>query len=169
MGFLTLSLLVRQPHLESNLTVNDESMVNPDKLFFYGNSQGAVLGGGYTAMHGQMDGVILGVGGAPFSLAQPCTRLHPISLDLETMYDNWMDITLIQALYQQLWDPTESIGWTHLQQSPVLMQAQSETPVFRPSVPMYWHGVSMQGFAACKQNGFRSRASQSALLRFSLY
>ena len=147
MEFLTLSLLVRQPHFmqDSNLTVNDESMVNPDKLFFYGNSQGAVLGGGYTAMHGQMDGVILGVGGAPFSLLlNRAQGFTPFLLILETMYDNWMDITLIQALYQQLWDPTESIGWTHLQQSPVLMQAA----IGDASVPTIGAHVLARGFNA---------------------
>ena len=126
MEFFALSLLVRQPHfmMDPHLTLNDDSMINPERLFFYGNSQGAVLGGGYSAMHGQMDGVILGVGGAPFSLLlNRAQGFTPFLLILETMYDDWRDITLIQALYQQLWDPTESIGWTHLQQSPVLMQA----------------------------------------------
>ena len=96
-------------------------------------------------MHGDLDGVILGVGGAPFSLLlNRAQGFEPFLLILETMYDNWEDITLIQALYQQLWDPTESIGWTHLQSAPVLMQAA----IGDGSVPTIGAHVLARGFNA---------------------
>lgn len=126
MEFLTLSLLVRQSHFiaDSNLQANGEPIIDPSRLFYYGNSQGSVLGGGYAAMHPDMDGVILGVGGAPFSLLlHRAEGFHPFLIVLSTMYDDWKDITLIEAVFQQLWDPTESIGWTQKQSAPVLLHA----------------------------------------------
>ena len=121
--------------------------------FLLWKSQGAVLGGGYTAMHGQMDGVILGVGGAPFSLLlNRAQGFTPFLLILETMYDNWMDITLIQALYQQLWTHGK-----HWMDSPATESCVDASCNRRRQCSDHRSctGTGFQcPYAACKQNGF---------------
>ena len=59
------------------------------------------------------------------------------------MYDNWEDITLIEPSISS-GDPTESIGWTHLQSAPVLMQAA----IGNGSVPTIGAHVLARGFNA---------------------
>lgn len=109
---------------DANLVVDGVSLIDPEHLYFYGNSQGAVLGGAYAAMSPRVERAVLGVPGMPFSLL--LTRAEgfsPFFRLLETMYEDWADITLMINLFQPLWDPGESAGWIHRMDRPVLMQA----------------------------------------------
>ncbi|MFT5681926.1 MAG: hypothetical protein ACI8RZ_002844 [Myxococcota bacterium] len=109
---------------EAQLTVEGTPLIDPERLYFYGNSQGAVLGGAYAAMSPDIQRAVLGVPGMPFSLL--LTRAEgfaPFFQLLETMYEDWADITLMINLFQPLWDPGESGGWVHRMDRPVLMQA----------------------------------------------
>ena len=131
---IVLSTLMRQSNLgqEEAFSSQSTSLIDPQHLYFYGNSMGAALGGGYSAMHPDIHRVVLGVGGMPFSLL--LTRaigFEPFLSIMETMYSDWRDITLIMGLFQQLWDPAESIGWAHLQDKDVLLQIA----IGDPSVP----------------------------------
>jgi len=90
------------------------SLVDTSALHFYGNSQGSILGGGYVAMSPDIERAVFGVGGTPYSLL--LTRSHDFELYfmmLRAKYDDDMDISLLIALMQMLWDPGESAGWAH--------------------------------------------------------
>lgn len=95
------------------LTVDGVSLIEPETLWYYGNSQGGVLGGGYAAISPDIERVVLGVPGTPFTLL--LTRAEGFESFLiltETMYDDWADISLLMASFQVLWDEGESAGYT---------------------------------------------------------
>jgi hypothetical protein len=96
------------------LTVDGQSLVDPDQLSFYGNSQGGILGGGYMALSPDIDRGVIGVGGMPFTLFLTRSESFETFLVLmETMYEDWADITLLLGAMQIIWDPGESAGFAH--------------------------------------------------------
>lgn len=107
--------------LTHDATEEGTPLADPDRLYYYGNSQGAILGGGYVALSTDLERAVLGVGGAPYSLLLP--RSHDFDTYdaiLEAYYEDDVDITLMIALMQMLWDPGESAGWIrHLTETPV--------------------------------------------------
>ncbi len=104
--------------------VDGVPLVDPSALYFYGNSQGSVLGGATLAMGGEHLRGILGVPGAPFSLLLARAQgFVPFLLLLQAEFADPVDVSVLIPLMQMLWDPTESGGWANLQETPVLMQA----------------------------------------------
>jgi hypothetical protein len=126
-GFVEFSMLARLMSgdmvSDENLIVDGTPLIDPERLYFYGNSQGSVLGGAYAAMSPDIQRAVLGVPGMPFSLLLTRAEgFQPFFQLLETMYEDWADITLMIGLFQPLWDPGESGGWIHRMDRPVLMQ-----------------------------------------------
>jgi len=96
------------------LTSGGVSLVDPERRYFYGISQGAILGGGYATWNPDISRAALQVGGAPFSLILTRSwNFDPFLQILEVQYDDWIDISLLMGLFQQLWDPGESGGWSN--------------------------------------------------------
>lgn len=90
---------------------------------YYGNSQGAILGGAYLALSPDLARGVLGVGGMPYSLLLSRSRdFDPFFLLFEQKYLDSREITMILAAVQTLWDPGESGGWAHQLDKPVLLQ-----------------------------------------------
>lgn len=121
--FVVAQQLMTGPFLDE-LVQDDVVLADPDALYFYGVSQGGILGGAQVAMSPHIQRAGLSVPGMPFSLIlarsdnfQPFLRLFEIK------YDDWRDISLLVATMQMLWDPVESGGWAHQQDKPVLIQA----------------------------------------------
>eukprot|EP00903_Cladosiphon_okamuranus_P006432 g6293.t1 len=81
-------------------------------LSFYGISQGAILGAGYTEFSSLIRRSVLGSGGTPFSL------LMPRSVDFGTYHEllklnvpNPRDVRLLLSLLQMSWDRLEVAAW----------------------------------------------------------
>lgn len=126
MEFYTLSKLMRTALLMEHdaFVHHGGSFIDPQALYFYGNSQGAVLGGGYAAMNPDVSRVVLGVGGMPFNLLlKRAVGFEPFIRLMETMYRDSADITIMEILFEQLWEPVESVGWASAMNKPVLLQA----------------------------------------------
>ena len=95
------------------LTFEGEAVIDTDARYYYGNSQGAIMGTAYVAMSPDITRGVFGVGGVPYSLL--LTR----SVDFEDFFkifkdnfDDFRDISLfVNGLTQQLWDPVEGGGW----------------------------------------------------------
>lgn len=88
------------------------SLVDPSQILYYGNSQGAILGGGYVAASPDIERAVFGVGGTPYSLLLTRSADFDLYLGLlQTKYEDNVDISLLIALMQMLWDPGESAGW----------------------------------------------------------
>lgn len=94
------------------LKVGELSLVDPSEVVYYGNSQGAILGGAYVATSTDITRATLGVGGMPYSLL--LSRSHDFEVFFaffQSVYDDERDLALWMALMQQIWDPGESGGF----------------------------------------------------------
>jgi len=90
------------------------SLIDPSQVYFYGNSQGGIMGGALLAMSPDLQRGVLGVSGLPYSLLLP--RSHdftPFHVIFDNKYDDGRDFPLIVAVMQLQWDPAEGGGWTH--------------------------------------------------------
>jgi hypothetical protein len=95
------------------LRFNDVNVIDGSKRYYYGNSQGAILGSAYLAMSTDIPRGVLGVGGGPYSLLLPRSHdFDPFFSIFKEKYLDHRDITLfVNGLVQQTWDPVEPGGW----------------------------------------------------------
>lgn len=97
------------PHPDTGELV---SLIDPDRSFYYGNSQGGIYGASYTGLATQVQRSVLGVPGAPYSLL--LTRSSGFNDFLEIFRINWSDqkdLSLWIGLVQTLWDSAEPSGY----------------------------------------------------------
>lgn len=88
------------------------SLLDPSRLYYYGNSQGGILGGAYMALTQDVTLGTLGVPGMPYSLLlSRSADFSAYFMLFETVYDDQRDIAFWMALMQQLWDPGEGGGF----------------------------------------------------------
>ncbi|MCP4806849.1 MAG: hypothetical protein GY913_02170 [Proteobacteria bacterium] len=121
--FLLAQKLMQGSFLDE-LTEDGVTLADPDRMYFYGVSQGGILGGAQVAMSPRIQRAGLSVPGMPFTLILARSdNFHPFLKLFEIKYDDWKDISVLIASMQMLWDPVESGGWAHQQDKPVLVQA----------------------------------------------
>jgi hypothetical protein len=89
------------------------SVIDPETAYYYGNSQGAVLGGAYLALSPSIERGVLGVGGSPFSLLlSRSIDFTAFYLVFDAKFDDGRDVTLMLSnVMQMLWDEGESGGY----------------------------------------------------------
>ena len=111
-ALLARRLLAGPLATDAALTVDGQSLVDPEQTWFYGVSQGGVLGGGFGAYSPDVSRVVLNVPGTPFTLLLArSTGFAPFLIILQTMFEDPADVSLIIALMQSLWDPGEAAGY----------------------------------------------------------
>ena len=102
------------------------SVIDTDRLFYDGNSQGGILGGALTAVAPDFDRAVLGVPGMnystllrrsvdfePYAEGKFIDGLPDLGLGLYDRYPNELERPLILALMQMLWDRAEANGYAH--------------------------------------------------------
>lgn len=102
------------------------SVIDTERLFYDGNSQGGILGGGLTAVAPDFDRAVLGVPGMnystllrrsvdfePYAEGEFVDGLPDLGLGLYDRYPNELERPLILALMQMLWDRGEANGYAH--------------------------------------------------------
>jgi hypothetical protein len=88
------------------------SVVDPSSVWYYGNSQGGILGGAYLALSPAIERGTLGVGGAPYSLLLARSAdFTPFFALFLAIYPDQEDITFWMALMQMAWDSGEAGGY----------------------------------------------------------
>jgi hypothetical protein len=100
-------------------------VIDTDRLFYDGNSQGGILGGGLAAVAPDFDRAVLGVPGmnystllrrsvdfAPYAEGEFVDGF-PLPVGLYDRYPNELERPLILALMQMLWDRGEANGYAH--------------------------------------------------------
>ncbi|MCO4747776.1 MAG: hypothetical protein KC912_23475 [Proteobacteria bacterium] len=100
--------LVDEPQLQGT----SGSLIDPNEVTYYGNSQGAILGAAFMAQSTEITRGVLGVGGGPYEIL--LTRSHdfdPFFLLFKEKFTDHRDITLLISMMQALWDPAEGAGW----------------------------------------------------------
>ncbi len=111
---LAAQLLTTGLAADPALSQGGTSLVDPSAVHFYGLSQGGVLGGAQVAMSPFVSRAAFSVPGTPFNLLLTrAANFEPFFLLLKSKFDDPADITLILALTQMVWDPSESAGWAH--------------------------------------------------------
>jgi hypothetical protein len=91
---------------------NSVSVIDPTTMYYYGNSQGGILGGAYMALQKDIQRAVLGVPGMPYSLLlYRSSDFSPFFLVFKSVYDDPRDITFWMVLMQMLWDSAEPGGY----------------------------------------------------------
>lgn len=91
---------------------NSVSVVDTQTKYFYGNSQGGILGLPYVTISPSIERGVLGVAGAPFSLLLPrSTNFESYFTLLQTMYPDYLEISLWLGMMQVVWDSGEPTGY----------------------------------------------------------
>lgn len=94
------------------MMVDGTPLIDASEVYYYGNSQGAILGGGYVAMSKDITHATLGVGGMPYSLLLTrSSDFVPFFAMFQSVYDDERNLALWMALLQQVWDPGEAGGF----------------------------------------------------------
>ena len=87
------------------------SIADPDKLYYYGLSQGHIFGTAIMAYVPNIKRGVLGVGGGGYSLMLERSSDWPTYRSiLQGAYPDPLDVVMAINLYQQRWDATETSG-----------------------------------------------------------
>ena len=87
-------------------------LLDPERVYYYGNSQGGILGGAYSAISNEIERAVLGVGGGPYHLLLTRSKdFDPFFTLFESMYPDPAEVGLWLGLLQTLWDEAEGAGY----------------------------------------------------------
>jgi hypothetical protein len=89
-------------------------VIDTSRLYYNGNSQGAIFGGGLTAVSPDFTRASLGVGGMNYSvLLNRSVDFDQYALILDPAYPDELNQQLVLSMVQMLWDRGESNGYAH--------------------------------------------------------
>lgn len=87
-------------------------LIDPTRTYYYGNSQGGILGGAYAAISNDIERAVLGVGGGPYHLLLNRSKdFEPFFLIFQTKYPDAAQIGLWLGYMQTLWDEAEGSAY----------------------------------------------------------
>ena len=123
-GWMYLAELLR--HTDGFATheafqVEGRSVYDDTHVYYYGNSQGGILGGALLATAPNIENGVLGVPGMNYSLLlRRSVDFDLYAAFLRPAYPDVLDQTLLLSLYQMLWDRGENNGYAnHLVSDPL--------------------------------------------------
>ncbi len=101
--------------LDAATAIDGTPVVSTDTVYYYGNSQGGIMGAALMGLSERTTRGVLGVNGGPYGLLLPRSKdFDPFFDILRQYYDDHRDIMLfVVGLTQQVWDPVEPGGWMH--------------------------------------------------------
>jgi hypothetical protein len=89
-------------------------VIDTERLFYDGNSQGGIMGGSLTALSPDFNRAVLGVPGMNYStLLRRSVDFDEYAQVLYANYPNELERPLILSLIQNLWDRGETNGYAH--------------------------------------------------------
>ncbi len=106
--------LVEDEHFMVADSVSGElkPLIDPTRLYYYGNSQGGIYGAAYAAISNDIERAALGVGGGPYHLLLTRSKdFDPFFVLFETMYPDPAHVGLWLGYIQTLWDESEGAGY----------------------------------------------------------
>jgi hypothetical protein len=119
-GYLNMLFLGRAMIHPQGLSTNPafqrggQSVLDTTRLFFDGNSQGGIMGGGLTALAPDFDRAVLGVPGMNYStLLQRSVDFDAYAAVIYPNYTKPLDRQLWLSQIQLLWDRGEANGYAH--------------------------------------------------------
>lgn len=107
-------------------------LLDLDRSFYFGGSQGGILGTPYMALSTDVERGVLAVPGQPYSLLLNRSEAWQFLGDIsKSVYDDTLDLRLAIELMQQLWDRTEPTGFSgHVIDDPLPGTSAHEVLVF---------------------------------------
>ena len=110
------------------LTSAGESIINPEKTAYFGNSEGGIFGSVYMAVTQEVKRGLLGVPGGPYSLLLPRSLDFGIEFAaLKGRFSDPVDRINIMQVLQLLWDRAEPAGYmTSINRDPLPNTAAHE-------------------------------------------
>lgn len=124
---------------QPNGAASYESVLDTKELYFYGNSQGGIMGGALTALGPDFEQSVLGVPGMNYS------TLLRRSVDFDAyseipgagLYDNYpneLERPLLLGLMQMLWDRGEANGYAHHMTSDPYPNTPAHNVLLHPAI-----------------------------------
>eukprot|EP01100_Stratorugosa_tubuloviscum_P012033 TRINITY_DN5537_c0_g1_i1.p1 TRINITY_DN5537_c0_g1~~TRINITY_DN5537_c0_g1_i1.p1 ORF type:complete len:682 (-),score=300.76 TRINITY_DN5537_c0_g1_i1:1732-3777(-) len=111
---LILTKLLKSQKFINDPTLNflGHSVIDPNKIDYYGNSLGGIMGSVVMGVSQDLLRGVLGVPGTPFSLLLPrSTAFQPFFDVLKLRYQIDNNCTVLFSLLQLLWDRSEPVGY----------------------------------------------------------
>ena len=94
--------------------IDGKPAIDNERLFYYGGSQGGIMGGSLTAVSPDFDRGVLGVPGMNYStLLQRSIDFDTYSVVMYAAYPDELERQLVLSMIQMLWDRAESNGYAH--------------------------------------------------------
>jgi hypothetical protein len=116
-NYITLVQAMRTTFAQTLFVDGAKKLVDPTKVYYYGISQGAIMGAGAMAYEPTVTRIALAVGGANYSLLLERSLDWPTyKTILQGAYPDPLDVALAIGLFQMRWDKTEGSGISHVLQ-----------------------------------------------------
>ena len=119
-NFIGLEHIARGPMAEQ-LWVNEqnESLVDPTKVYYYGLSQGGIFGTTFMAYDPFIERGVVGVGAINYSLMLERSSNWPTyRLIMAGAYQDKLDVAILIGVMQMMWDATDPVGTAHVMLEP---------------------------------------------------
>ena len=121
LNFMYLGRLMVHPDgfaSDPSFRFDGRSVIDTDRLFYDGNSQGGILGGSLTALAPDFDRAVLGVPGMNYSTllrrsVDFDTYAEAPGIGLYANYPSELERPLILSIIQTYWDRGEANGYAH--------------------------------------------------------
>jgi hypothetical protein len=99
---------------DPSMTYGGVSVVDRDHHYYYGNSEGSVMGGAYLALSPDLDRGVLGVPGMPYSLLLDRSNdFTPFFTLMRAKYTDDREISFMIESFEALWEPGEAGGYAY--------------------------------------------------------
>jgi hypothetical protein len=98
--------------VEPAIQLGGHSAIDPAQRFYYGSSQGGILGGTYLTLSTDVARGMLDTGGMPYNLLLPRSEAFEDFFSIiKGQYEDALDIVVLLGLAQMLWDRVEPNGF----------------------------------------------------------
>ena len=105
------------------MSAKGASVVDSERRYFYGNSQGGILGGAYVALSPDIQRATFGVGGSPYAiLLYRSADFTDFFRVFQTMFPDPLHVAQWMGHMQTLWDSGEASGYLNQMDKDVLLQ-----------------------------------------------
>lgn len=111
------------------------SAIDPSQRYYFGSSQGGILGGTYMALSTDVERGLLDTAGQPYHLLLPRSAAFDEFFDIiKAKYDDPLHVMYLLALAQILWDRTEPSGYTQFIERDLFPGTPSHRVIIRPAL-----------------------------------
>ncbi len=117
-GFLNMLLVTRMMRggfaRDPNVQFDGKSAIDTTKSYYFGGSQGGIMGATFMALTQDIQRGALAVPGQPYNLLlNRSVDFDPYFLVFKNSYPNALDIQLLLGVVQMQWDRSEPTGYAH--------------------------------------------------------